>query len=115
MEQPKELFFPIEKAIYLFNRATRPGSGGDKRKFWQEILGYDSPEKIRSAILDSVKARDLMFRERDFYGNRYQAVTVLNGPTGASRLVRTGWIVRHNEKVARFVTAVPGKRQGGKL
>lgn len=75
-------------------------------------MGFDSPENIREAIPQSVGLSDLYLRNVDMHGERYQAVTEVYGPTGVSRLVRTGWIVRHNESIARFVTAVPEKPKG---
>ncbi len=107
MEAPNELLFSIEKAIYLFTRESQPGKGGDKQKFWREVLGFSSPEGIRDAILENTKVTDLTFEEVDKYGDRYQSVIEVCGPTGKSRLVRVGWIVRHNESIARFVTAIP--------
>jgi hypothetical protein len=35
----------------LLDRATEPGKGGDKRKFWREVMGFEDPETIREAIL----------------------------------------------------------------
>jgi hypothetical protein len=112
MAQPTELVFPIEKAIYLFTRDTEPGQGGDKQKFWREVLGFESPEAIRSAILESVTVTDLAFRRQDQYGERYQAVTLIQGMADKSWWVKTGWIVRSGETAARFVTAVPERLKG---
>lgn len=84
MTQPSELLFPIEKAIYLLMRDTEPGQGGDKQKFWREVLGFDSPESVREAILTSVEVADLEFQRQDQYGDRYQAVKLIQGLSGIS-------------------------------
>ncbi|MDX2240481.1 MAG: hypothetical protein NW224_07350 [Leptolyngbyaceae cyanobacterium bins.302] len=55
----KRLEFSLAKAEYLFNHSTAPGEGGDKQKFWREILGFDSPEAIREAILAGVTVDSL--------------------------------------------------------
>lgn len=112
MATPIELFFAIVKATYLFTRESQPKKGGDKQKFWKEVLSFSSPEGIRDAILKGTKVTDLEFQGVDSYGDRYQATIGIYGPTGVFRLVRTGWIVRHNEDIARFVTAVPEKSRG---
>ena len=52
MARPTKLSFPIDKAVYLLTRETESGKGGDKKKFWREILGFDSPELVRESILD---------------------------------------------------------------
>jgi hypothetical protein len=54
MTSPSRFEFPIAKAQYLFNRATEPGVGGDKRKFWRDVMGFESPEAIREAILAQI-------------------------------------------------------------
>jgi len=112
MPHPTALVFPIEKAIYLFTRDTEPGRGGDKQKFWREVLGFQSPDAIRSAILGSLSVTDLEFKRQDQYGERYQAVSLIRGPRDTAWWVKTGWMVRHGETVARFVTAVPERAKG---
>jgi hypothetical protein len=47
MTLPSRFDFPLAKAQYLFSRATGLGVGGDKRKFWQEVMGFASPEAIK--------------------------------------------------------------------
>lgn len=107
MAQPVSLVFPIEKAIYLFTRETKPMEGGDKQKFWREVMGFESPESVRDAILAETMIDLLEASGQDAHGYRFQAVVLITGQTGVSWQVRTGWIVRYGEDVARFVTAVP--------
>ncbi|WP_416675775.1 DUF6883 domain-containing protein [Egbenema bharatensis] len=107
MTQPVSLVFPIEKATYLFTRETKPMEGGDKQKFWREVMGFESPESIREAILANMTIDLLESNGQDDHGYRFQAVVLITGQTGVSWQVRTGWIVRYGEDVARFVTAVP--------
>lgn len=107
MIQPVSLVFPIEKATYLFTRETAPQQGGDKQKFWRAVMGFDSPEAIRAAILAKVTVDLLEARGQDTYGYRFQAVVSMTGLSGVTWQVRTGWIVRYGEDVARFVTAIP--------
>ncbi len=47
----ERLDIPIAKAEYLFNKEGEPGKGGDKKKFWRVILGFESPKAICEAIL----------------------------------------------------------------
>lgn len=109
MARPTQLFFPIEKAVYLLTRETEPGKGGDKKKFWREILGFDSPELVRESILDGLQVDDLAFNRPSRHGDRYQAVSSVRDITGSSHRVKTAWIVHPNETTARFVTAFPQK------
>lgn len=52
LTSPNYLKIPLAKAQYLFNRAN--GKGGDKQKFWREIMGFTSPEDIKAAILKEI-------------------------------------------------------------
>lgn len=101
------LEFPLAKAEYLFSHATTPGAGGDKQKFWRNILGFQDPVALRAAILTQVTLEALEPKEANDYGQRYQATVVIEGPSGTTWRVKTGWIVLTGETVARFVTAVP--------
>lgn len=114
MTQPVGLAFPIEKAVYLFTRETAPKTGGDKQKFWRGVMGFESPEAIRAAILAEVVVDLLQMSGQDDHGYRFQAVVLITGRSGVAWQVRTGWIVRYGEDVARFVTAVPERFGRGK-
>ena len=109
MAKPIRLYFPTEKAIYLLTRETVPGEGGDKKKFWREVLGFDLPELVQEAILSSLDVEDLKFKRSSQHGGRYEAVNRVQGRIESSRLVKTAWIVHPDETIARFVTAFPQK------
>ena len=112
MTSPTRFDFPIAKAQYLFNRATEPGKGGDKRKFWRDVMGFESPEAIREAILAEVSLDMLQPQSQNEQGELYRAYIQVTGASGISRRIRTVWIVLFDEDVARFVTAVPDRLRG---
>jgi hypothetical protein len=99
--------FPLAKANYLLNRASEAGVGGDKRKFWREVMGFENPETVREAILETVSLEILQKQDTTEYGDRYRAYLKIRGQSGQLRRIRTVWIVLTGESVARFVTAVP--------
>lgn len=112
MTSPNRFEFPIAKAQYLYSRTTQPGKGGDKRKFWQEVMKFESPEAIREAILAEVSLNMLEPQSQNEQGELYRAYIQVTGGAGISRRIRTVWIVLFNEDVARFVTAVPDRLGG---
>jgi len=112
MTLPIRLEFPLPKANYLLNRAAEPREGGDKRKFWREVMGFESAEAIREAVLSEVSVNILQPQSQNAQGNLYRAYIQITGPNGLSRRIRTVWIVLFNEDVARFVTAVPDRLGG---
>lgn len=107
MPEVNQLDFPIPKAQYLFGYSTEQGKGGDKSRFWQQIMGYNSPESIREAILQKVTPNDLVFQRQDAYGYRYTATIDLLGQLNRTWEILTIWIVLTDENIARFITAVP--------
>ena len=81
--------------------------GGDKQKFWRTVLGFESSESIREAILSQVTIDQLDSNGANNYGEQYQVVILIEGPSKVIWQIKTGWIVLIGEEVARFVTAVP--------
>lgn len=107
MSQPRRLEFSLAKAEYLLNHTTKFGEGGDKRKFWRGVMGFQSAQGLRETLLAEVSVDHLQPQRQNAYGDRYQAMVLITGPSGMSWRIRTGWIVLFGEDVARFVTAVP--------
>ncbi len=101
------LDFPLAKAQYLLSYSGEQGKGGDKSRFWQNVMGYDSTEAIRDTILQKITPQDLIFQRQDVYGDRYTAIVSLTDHRGQSREILTAWIVLKGENIARFITAVP--------
>lgn len=106
----ERLEFPISKAEYLLRNTAR-GEGGDKQKFWRKILGFERSDAIREAILSQVTPDLLQATRSNPYGQCYQAIIAIKGPSGKTRQIKTIWIVLFEEDIARFVTAVPYRRK----
>ncbi|GAB4275736.1 MAG: hypothetical protein Fur0025_00220 [Oscillatoriaceae cyanobacterium] len=107
MTAPTRIDLPISKAQYLFSSAAQPGSGGDKQKFWRQVMGFESAEAIRLAILSEISLELLEASGQNDYGEREQAVIKITGLSGVYWQILTVWIVLFGEDIARFVTAVP--------
>ena len=107
MKQPQSLLFPLAKAEYLLTRVADPGNGGDKQNYWQNILGFRSAEAIRQAILAEITIAKLQPSGNHPYGDRLVATIQINTPKGRSRPIATIWLVRFDEDIARFITAIP--------
>ncbi|MBD2017273.1 hypothetical protein H6F96_25320 [Microcoleus sp. FACHB-53] len=112
MNQRLRLEFPLAKAEYLLTRAAEPGQGGDKQNFWRGVMGFESADEIREALLAVFSTDMLQPQGQNAFGDRYQAYVPITGPTGLSRQILTVWIVLFGEDVARFVTAFPDRKGG---
>jgi hypothetical protein len=109
MSRPDRLEFSLAKAEYLLNHTTEAGAGGDKRKFWHDVMGFQSAEAIREAILAELSVELLQPQGQNAYGERFQATISITAPSGITRRIQTAWIVLSDGDfaVARFVTAYP--------
>jgi hypothetical protein len=107
MNPPKSLLFPLAKAEYLLTRVAEPGKGGDKQNYWQKILGFQSAEAIRQAILAEITISELQPSGNHPYGDRLIATIQINRLKGRSQPIATIWLVHFNEDMARFITAIP--------
>jgi hypothetical protein len=70
MSQPDRLEFSLAKAEYLLNHRTEAGEGGDKRKFWHDVMGFRSAEAIREAILAELSVEQLQLKGQNAYPER---------------------------------------------
>ncbi|MDZ7265927.1 MAG: hypothetical protein ONB48_01145 [candidate division KSB1 bacterium] len=48
--------------------------------------------------------------KQSIYGVKYEIVAPLAGPNGQRRWIRSIWMIRQGESVARFVTLIPEKQ-----
>ena len=103
--------FPLAKAEYLLNFQAESGRGGDKRRFWREVMGFQSAHVLRQTLLAKVTGDMLRQSGQNAYGYLYQATIRITGPSELLCQVRTIWIVLFDRDVARFVTAYPDKRK----
>ena len=108
-----QLDFPIAKAEYLLNYSDDRGEGGDKQKYWRQVLGFSSANELRQAVLAEISTDMLKPQGKHPYGARYIASIQVNSPKGRSQAILTVWLVRFGEDIARLITAYPD-RKGGK-
>lgn len=69
MSQPRCLLFSLAKAEYLLNHTTKHGEDGDRRKFWRGVVGFESAQVVREALLAEVSV-DLRSKGQNVYGDR---------------------------------------------
>jgi len=86
-------------------------SDGKSKALFLKKMGYE--KKNWQALENDLRAQhltiDVTRRMQSIYGEKFIIVAPLRGPNGISRRVRSIWIIRQGETVARFVTLVPEK------
>jgi len=105
--------FLIAKAEYLLKYSDDRGKGGDKQKYWQQVLGFNSADELREAVLAEISTDMLKPHGKHPYGDRYLASIQVDSPKGRSQAILTVWLVRFGEDTACLITAYPN-RKGGK-
>jgi hypothetical protein len=81
--------------------------GRNKARVFRSRLGLAAShaEVLRIALLQAVQSQpdDLQLRVGDHYGRHYMLDFEMTTTAGKA-MVRSIWIIRHNEEVLRFVT-----------
>ena len=82
--------------------------GGDKSAFLMR-LGYNRDHW--QALEEALRTQHLTLEAREEgsteWGRLFIIEGPIKGPNGRSRMVRSVWIIRHEEENPRFVTAYP--------
>jgi hypothetical protein len=75
-------------------------------------LGYQQEEWFRlvEALLAIAQEGNAVPGQLSQFGHKYEISATLVGPSGRSARVVTVWMVRHDEQLVRFVTALPGAK-----
>ena len=83
--------------------------GRFKARFF-ESLGYSqtNADQLEADLRAHVAAGSTTLGSNSPYGQKYQVVGQLQGPSGRIATVVSIWIVRSEEAMPRFVTAYPG-------
>jgi hypothetical protein len=94
---------------YLLS-ATHP-LGRFKAQFFEK-LGFTAQNwgEFRDTMLAAVALGESVSLGESPYGEKFEVLCTLVGPTGRSAQISTIWVVRHEEQYPRFVTAYPAGR-----
>lgn len=95
---------------YCLNPDGPRGSG--KARVFAAALGITATdaEELRKTLLEVARAGEARIGELDMYGQRYTVDFEMGTPTGKA-IVRSGWIILHNESVPRLTTCYILKRK----
>ena len=97
---------PEKLRDYVLNLAHSDGKS--KARFLSE-MGYD---QVTWQILEKdLREQHLTIEafpgKKSIYGMKFEIVAPLVGPNGEKRWIRSIWMIRKGENVARFVTLIP--------
>jgi len=93
----------------LINYVLNPNhyEGSSKAQFLKEI-GYD---QSNWQLLDrDLREQHLLLEanpgKSSLYGNKYEIIGSIVGPNGEQRRIKSIWMIRTGENIARFVTLI---------
>lgn len=107
---------PHKKALPKYDRALIPeekimgyslNPARDKAPVFKSALGFTSKNgrDLIKAIKKELPYHEAIPKACDKYGQRYAVDLPITGPNGATKIVRTGWIIDAESGIARLVTA----------
>ena len=94
---------------YVLNFANQDGES--KARFLEEI-GY-TQEKwqiLETDLRTQHLSQEARPGKKSSYGEKYEIVAPLVGPNGKGRWLRSIWMIRNGEQVARFEPLIPEKQ-----
>jgi hypothetical protein len=65
---------------------------------------------LENDLRDQHLTCDVIAGRNSIYGMKYEIVAPLVGPNGKERLVRSIWMIRKGDTVARLITLIPEKK-----
>jgi|SRR5579885_687293 hypothetical protein len=95
---------------YCLNPDSPRGKG--KARVFASALGLtavDAP-RLREKLLEAARAAEAQLGELDMYGRRYTIDFEMETESGRA-IVRSGWIILHNEAVPRLTTCYVRRRK----
>lgn len=94
---------------YVLNLSNPDGE--PKARYLMQI-GYKQSQwqTLERDLREQHLSLDVLPGKQSIYGGKYEIVAPLTGPNGQRRWIRSVWMIRKGEPVARFVTLVPEKQ-----
>ena len=82
-----------------------------KARFLEE-MGYRQErwQVLEADLRAQHLSQEAMIGKKSPYGEKYEIIALLSGPNGQTREIRSIWMIRKGESVARFITLIPERR-----
>jgi hypothetical protein len=106
-----DAIIPPEKLRDYILSSSHPD--GRTKAAYLASLGYSQANwpRLDADLRDQILSRDAEPARPSHYGQKYEILGPLTGPSGSTAWVRTIWIIRHGETSPRLVTLIPEARQ----
>ena len=106
------LIDPAKLVRYALN-STHP-QGKHKARVFEIVLGYTSANynDLVQQIANNAPETEATLQRTDQFGQHFRVDLVVKGTQGQTAVIRTGWLVKTNEKTAQLTTVyvLPGEK-----
>ena len=109
LSQQKTIIAPEKIRDYVLNHSNPEG---DSKARYLEQMGYKQKNwKILQADLrEQHLSQEVFPGKNSIYGVKYEILAPLVGPNGQMRWLRSIWMIRRGESIARFITLIPERK-----
>lgn len=109
LSQTTTIIAPEKLRDYILNLSNPDGES--KARYLMQI-GYKQTQwqVLEKDLREQHLSLEALPGKQSIYGVKYEIVAPLAGPNGQRRWIRSVWMIRKGESVARFVTLIPEKQ-----
>jgi hypothetical protein len=106
----RDAIIPADKLRDYLLSSTHPDGRGKAE--YLSRLGYsqDTVAELEADLREQILSLDAELGRPSPYGQKYEILGLLRGPSGKNAWVRTIWIVLTGETAPRLVTLVPAEK-----
>ena len=109
LSQTTTIIAPEKLRDYILNLSNPDGE--PKARYLMQI-GYKQAQwqMLERDLREQHLSLEVLPGKQSIYGVKYEIVAPLTGPNAHQRWIRSIWMIRKGESVARFVTLIPEER-----
>jgi hypothetical protein len=109
LSQRTTIIAPEKLRDYILNLSNPDGES--KARFLKE-MGYEQEnwKTLESDLRKQHLSEDTIPGKQSVYGAKSEIFAPLIGPNGEKRWLRSVWMIRKGESIARFITLIPEKK-----
>ena len=78
--------------------------------FWPWAMSKKNWKTLDLDLREQHLSQEAIPGQKSHYGEKYEILAPLVGPNGKMRWLRSVWMIRKGESIARFITLIPEKR-----
>lgn len=106
-------YIPKEKLVDYALNPDHP-IGKEKAKVFKKALGYtrENSEELQKKILELFREDEMILKQDDQYGKRYEQIMKITGPNGKTANVLTAWIKESESSEPRLTSLYVTEKEG---